>query len=269
VAERSRRVGLFIAGVQKGGTTALDAMLREQPSIRMARRKEPHFFDNESVDWSNPDFAEYHRRFDFPDDPSVTIGEATPAYTFWPNSIGRIASYNPDARIVVCLRHPAYRALSHWRMAVARHVETRPFMEAIRNADRGIEGKGKWKALRWFSYVERGFYGEQIVRLLAHFPRERVLFLRTDDLLREPASAIGSILKLVGSDSEPRAMPSSYIVPTESRTVGAMSAEALEMLNGLFHGDILKAQSYTGLHLQDWLARTYAEPMRPHPNAGM
>lgn len=43
-------VDFFIAGVQKGGTTALDAMLRAHPALQMAARKEVHFFDKDGLD---------------------------------------------------------------------------------------------------------------------------------------------------------------------------------------------------------------------------
>ncbi|MCA0448534.1 MAG: sulfotransferase, partial [Proteobacteria bacterium] len=40
------RVDFFIAGVQKGGTTALDHYLRDHPAIQMASVKEVHAFDD-------------------------------------------------------------------------------------------------------------------------------------------------------------------------------------------------------------------------------
>ena len=41
----ARRIDFIIAGVQKAGTTSLDAYLRQHPDICMAKKKEPHFFD--------------------------------------------------------------------------------------------------------------------------------------------------------------------------------------------------------------------------------
>ena len=55
------RVDFVIGGVQKGGTTALDRILRRHPDIAMARDKEPHMFDDDEAFGSGvPDFARYH-----------------------------------------------------------------------------------------------------------------------------------------------------------------------------------------------------------------
>ena len=43
------RVDFVIGGVQKGGTTALDKILRRHPDIAMAREKEPHMFDDDEA----------------------------------------------------------------------------------------------------------------------------------------------------------------------------------------------------------------------------
>jgi hypothetical protein len=48
------RVGFYIVGVQKAGTTALDFFLRRHDAIEMAAGKEAHHFDNEKIDWRNP-----------------------------------------------------------------------------------------------------------------------------------------------------------------------------------------------------------------------
>ena len=43
-----------------------DGYLRQSPRVQMARRKEVHFFDNETLDWSAPDYASLHSEFDGP-----------------------------------------------------------------------------------------------------------------------------------------------------------------------------------------------------------
>src|SRR6185503_6418815 len=114
-----RRVDFFVAGVQKGGTTALDAMLRRHPAIQMARLngkdvKEVHFFDDESIDWSAPDYGKLHRHYDWSE--SRVRGEATPIYLYWPNALKRLLAYNPNVKLIILLRHPIHRAFSQWQM---------------------------------------------------------------------------------------------------------------------------------------------------------
>lgn len=182
------RVGFLVAGVQKGGTTALFDYLIEHPGLSMPSLKEAHFFDDEvGVDWSQPDYARYEAMF--PEDPASgrLRGEATPIYLYWPNSLERIAAYNPDMRLILIFRDPIERAWSHWKMEYARGAESQPFGWCIR------EGRGRVASdavapgfHRVYSYVERGFYGAQVERLLTIFPREQVLFLRSADLRNDP-----------------------------------------------------------------------------------
>jgi hypothetical protein len=50
-----------------------------------------------------------------------------------------------------------------------------------------------WGFHREASYVERGFYGEQLGRALELFPRDQVLVLRSDDLRADPGPALASV----------------------------------------------------------------------------
>jgi hypothetical protein len=123
-------VDFFIAGVQKGGTTALDHYLRAHPQIQTAAVKEVHHFDNDTVDWRKPDHSWLESFFDW-SVPAVVRGEATPIYTYWPDSLKRMHRYNADAKLIVGLRHPSFRAFSHWRMETTRGAETLAFEHAI------------------------------------------------------------------------------------------------------------------------------------------
>ena len=49
------RVNFLIAGVQKGGTTALFDYLGDYPDVGLSDVKEVHFFDDEAQDWAAPD----------------------------------------------------------------------------------------------------------------------------------------------------------------------------------------------------------------------
>ncbi|WP_444460155.1 sulfotransferase domain-containing protein [Rhodobacter capsulatus] len=252
------RVDFFIAGVQKGGTTALDAMLRRHPSVQMASRKEAHFFDDESLDWTRPDHAGLHDLFDWSAD-RVLRGEATPIYIFWPNAIERLAAYNPRARLVICLRHPVFRAYSHWRMAIAKHCDTLPFSRAIREGRDRI-APAPHHSLRIFSYVERGFYAAQIARLLRHFPRAQLLFLRTDRLWSQPETELARLLDFLQLPPAQIALRD-YILPVVPTETAPMTAEDHAHLCRLYESDIRQTGQITGLDLQDWLDAGYAEPM--------
>jgi hypothetical protein len=260
LAPVAHRVHFFVVGMQKGGTTALDGLLRGHPDIRMARVKEPHFFDNESIDWSAPDYNAYHAMFDLRDEQPKMVGEATPISSYWPHALERIAAYNPNPKMIICLRHPTCRAHSHWRMEAARASDDLPFADAIREPGRSRMPKDG--AHRVFSYVERGFYSRQVLRIRSIFPNNSVMFLRTDRLWRDPDAALSDICAFLGVATYPRQIgKSTYRVPIQTRGLGKMCPGDRRYLDALFADDIRLTSSLTGLDLTDWVDPAYAEPM--------
>ncbi|MGB8356214.1 MAG: sulfotransferase domain-containing protein, partial [Chthoniobacteraceae bacterium] len=175
------KVDFVICGAQKGGTSALDAYLRDHPQICMAAEKELHFFDNEDHFRENtPDYAVYHSSFS-PAPHHELLGEATPSYIYWHGASGRMRRYNAEMKLIVLLRNPVERAFSHWNMERSRNLEHLSFWDALQN-----EGKRCRAALpyqeRGHSYMERGFYANQLRRLWTWFSKNQVLVLKSEDL---------------------------------------------------------------------------------------
>lgn len=198
-------VEFIIAGVQKGGTTALFDYLSEEPGVALAEVKEVHFFDDEAVDWARPDYSAYDARF--PPADGRLRGEATPIYLYWPQSLERIAAYNPAMRLIVVLRDPVERAWSHWRMEYSRGVEREPFGWCVRRGRQRLFDADPWGFHREYSYVERGFYGEQLERLHGLFPPGQVLVLRSDELDAAPAGVMARIRAFLGLPEGPPPRP--------------------------------------------------------------
>ncbi len=189
------KVNFLIAGTQKGGTTSLDAYLRQHPQIMMARRKELRFFDQ---DGKVPDTAAYEASFD-PKPGAVVKGEATPSYLYWPSAPGRIHAYNPQMKLVVLLRNPIARAFSQWRMEVERGEEDTDFSSAIRT-EQGrlatLDSRGKKRR----SYVDRGHYAKQIARLTELFPPDQLLFIKSETFSEKRDTTVAAVLAFLGVD---------------------------------------------------------------------
>jgi hypothetical protein len=253
-------IDFFIVGAQKSGTTALSYYLSKHNDIEIGFNKEVHFFDNEEVDWHNPDYSLLHSAFEREDSGKIVKGEATPIYIYWPNSLERLARYNPHAKLILCLRHPAYRAYSHWRMETTRGAETLSFVEAIAATGRERVRSAIGGVHRVFSYVERGFYADQICRLQRLFAPSQVLYIRTDDLWTQTQRTIDLVQSFLGATRELLVTPA-YIVPVRSSALGTLPATALRELNSLYAPNIAETASLTGLPLAEWLHPDYREPM--------
>jgi hypothetical protein len=188
----SSPMGVFVAGVQKGGTSALHAYLAGHPDLCPPPRKELHFFDDETRDWRWPCRADLDAAA--PGDGRLRF-EATPISLFWPGALERLAGYNPWARLILLFRCPVQRAWSHWCMEYARGVEHLPFATAIRGERQRLRDEHSWRS---FSYVERGRYGAQLAHALALFPRRQMLFLRSQDLAAQPWATLGRVSAFLG-----------------------------------------------------------------------
>ena len=262
-----KRIDFLIGGAQKGGTTALAGLLDRHPSVRMANRKEVHFFDDGGQDWTHPDYGSFHCWFR-PVKPGAPVyGEATPVYLFLPEALHRIHRYNPAIRFVICLRHPTFRAHSQWRMETARGDETLSFAEAISPAGRERQLLGDREA-RLFSYLERGLYGRQLRQLFALFPRENVHILRTDRLWQDSAGCLADICRFLGIEPMTGAETPEYRVPIDTRHIGHIAVPERQQLDRFFRSTIEETQALTGLDLSDWLDPDYQEPMAPPEAAG-
>lgn len=243
------RIDFVICGVQKGGTTALDAYLREHPGIAMAREKELHFFDDESLcGEGRPDLDRYHAHFEV-EESHAAVGEATPSYMFWRPSAQRLWEYSPDLKLIAILRDPISRAFSHWNMQIDRGIEPLDFGTAIRT-----EVERCRVALpdqhKKFSYVRRGHYLEQFRRLWDFFPRDQLLVLFNDDLRKAPDETLKRATNFLGLDPLP---------PVTEREVHArpyaqaMSDEDRDHLRAEFEPDIRGLERELGVDLDHWL----------------
>ena len=143
-------------------------------------KKELHYFDKEHNFEGRPDYKKYHANFR-PTPQHRVIGEATPIYMYWNAAPYRIWEYNPKMKWILVLRNPVERAFSHWNMETKRGKESLSFREAVEQ-----ESVRCREALplqhRVFSYVDRGFYAQQVRRLFDIFGPENCLVLLNEDL---------------------------------------------------------------------------------------
>jgi hypothetical protein len=239
------RVAFIIAGVQKGGTTALFDYLGDEPGVSLSRAKEAHFFDDETLSWTQPDYAAYHANFaPFDGRPR---GEATPIYLYWPNCLERITAYNPAMRLIVLLRDPVQRAWSHWKMEFARGAETKPFAWCIRQGRQRLFEAEPWGFHREASYVERGFYGEQIARLYDLVPRDQVLVRRAEDLRADPAEILAQVREFLGIGPGAAPEPREVHVGREMDYGSELTAVDVAHLRGVYARDQARLADLTGL----------------------
>lgn len=111
---RRTRPDIVLAGAMKCGTTILHDFLLTHENIQAAKNKEIHYF---SLNYALGDV--WYEQF-FPErrTPQSMLLDASPTYfdmTFGAALPALIRRECPEARVIVCLRDPVARAISHFR----------------------------------------------------------------------------------------------------------------------------------------------------------
>ncbi|MEY2567268.1 MAG: hypothetical protein QOE35_1797 [Actinomycetota bacterium] len=203
----------LVIGAQRSGTSSLYKYLEAHPQLMPSIRKETEYF----TFWFDKGDRWY--RSHFPTQARMAAArrggrpaqafEATPYYLFHPHAPERAAAVVPHARLVAVLRNPVERAYSHWQHEVRGGRESLSFEEAIDaepervdTEERRLQNDPSYRSNRHhrFSYVGRGRYAMQLERWLAHYPREQLLVVRSEDLYADPASTFLRIVEHMGVD---------------------------------------------------------------------
>lgn len=246
----AKRIDFMIAGVQKGGTTSLDAYLRQHPEISMAKKKEVHFFDKRPpTGLRQLDYAIYHRQFHWGEQArGAKLGEATPILTWWTGSMERLWQYNPEIKVIMLLRDPVERAWSHFRMDKRLQREGETFSNAIRT-ERERARRSLPKQDRERSQVSRGFYAHQVRNLKRLFADEQLLFLRSEDLL---SAAQAELDKVTGFLDVSRFVFAEEPRHNSATDKAAMSPEDRSLLEDLYRFDAQETRRLLGWEQGPW-----------------
>jgi len=186
----SNKVGFFVVGAARSGTTSLYNYFIQHPEIYLPKIKELNYFSEvESKDLSLYDKPQknqfYHTKiiksakvyeglFKEASDHQIK-GDISPSYMWDKNTAQRIFDYNPNAKIIISLRNPVYRAFSHYVMNFGIGQETHvTFGEALKAPKENIWGGGNL-------YTELGEYYEAIKPYYKLFKPENIKTLIFED----------------------------------------------------------------------------------------
>lgn len=182
-AGEGRLPEFIIIGASKSGTTTLWQYLRRHPDVYLAEPKEPEFFSKDDR------FAlglDSYKALFAPALEGQRCGEASTTYTRWPHFAdvpARMAEVVPDAKLIYIMRHPVDRTYSNYRHRMRLDVPRWSFEEAL-DADP--------------MFVDTSMYMLQIQKYLEYFPRESLLCLLLEDLVREPNTVLAQVQHHIG-----------------------------------------------------------------------
>ena len=178
----------IIVGGMKCGTSSLFKYLDQHPQLFGSSHKEVRFF-------SRDDFyarGESWYRAHFPrlsDMPKGSLAfESTPDYLFFPQAPSRIATVLPDARIIILLRNPTERAISHYFHNIKKGREKQSILDAMRE-----EGA---------VYKRRSMYKEQVERYYDLFNRSNIKIVSSELFFNSTMNVLRDIYEFLDVDRD-------------------------------------------------------------------
>ena len=241
------RLDFIIAGAQKSGTTALHYFLSKHPHIALPDRQEPHFFDDEALFARGVNYDALHISF-HPKRRWCIAGEGTPSYIYWKPAMQRIANYRGDMKLIILLRNPVDRAFAHWNMQRFKGREPLDFLDAVKEEKNRIAEPLSLQARR-FSYLDRGFYTEQLERVFKFFTREQAKIVKFEEFRNRNQETLGSIFRFLGVKPLTRIRNKDRNVVPYQR---AITPAERKYLYAIFADDIAKLEQMLGWDCSDW-----------------
>lgn len=167
-------MNIIIPGVMRCGTTSLRNYLSRHPDISQPKRRE--------IDYFNDNYDKGKRWYE------LQLGKGgldkSPNYLANPSVPRRIYNDYPNAKVVVLLRNPVDRALSHYRWLQSVKGYRRPFSTLLSPTHE--DG--------WYNVLNRGHYAEQLAPWLRLFS---TIVVKSEDLFTAPRRTYGTILRFL------------------------------------------------------------------------
>jgi hypothetical protein len=199
-----------IVGAAKSGTTSMTQYLSQHPQIYMAERKESHYFSKDSFrdHFNGPgdekifrslimDEHKYEQLFDRAEN-QLAVGESSVFYLYYSKTAESIASKIPEAKIIIMLRDPTYRAFSAYMHLVRDGRETYSFGQALKEEQNRRERN--FEPI-WF-YKEVGSYYKQVKHYMDVFGPENVKVVLFEEFKSNTESVLEDVFTFLNVNNK-------------------------------------------------------------------
>lgn len=211
----------------------------------MSPVKELSYFSHHFDQWTEEEYKvffsgiEPHHKY---------AGEITPHYLHSVESCERISRLIPDCKIIILLRNPVKRAISHFK----KHYDHHNIPKIDTYFRKGLEMIDSKKSLRFHHPVmnlRQGFYYESIKRYQEHFPKENI-FIGTLDEMKGDSVEFGNRL----SDWLDVDINFGSVVKNKSQKIqgiGSLNTKIKSELEELYSDDFEKTLNLLGISKED------------------
>lgn len=192
------KANTFIVGAPKAGTTSLHYYLSQHEEVCMSSIKEPNFFSFQEVSslyYKAPSISNSIKYQHLFEEDKKIMGEASVSYLFYEGVPQRIYDFNPNAKIIIVLRDPVERAISHFLMDRRLGYCSYSLETILNNKEK--------HPLYFQQFLELGLYYNQVKRYLDTFGKEQVHILFYADFktnLDQQMTSLFQFLNLQATD---------------------------------------------------------------------
>ncbi|MBL4652579.1 MAG: sulfotransferase domain-containing protein [Flavobacteriales bacterium] len=185
----TKQIDFIGIGAAKSGSSWLNNILLQHPQIEIPTRKELTFFNRLDISGIvNKNFdnkLDYYLQFwDFNLD--KTRGEFSPQYLSDVEAPKRIKEHFPNAKLIVILRNPVHRALSH--------LEYDQHFNAVISKEIAVED-----AFKKHNYLlTAGLYANHLKRWFDVFAKEQIKIIIFEEAVENPKQASTDLFKFLG-----------------------------------------------------------------------
>ena len=198
----------FIVGGMKCGSTSMFSYISQHPHVAEALKKEIHFFSTDmdkykyGLDWYLSHFLP------IPQSSGYITGEASPCICQY-GVAQRVAEHFPHLKLIVLLRNPVDRALSHYGHNRSWHSQTHDFDSAIDAALNDERLKQPFLSAKNIHeivechYIKLGMYAYFLEEWMKFFPQENFLILQSEHFYADLPGTMAQVFKFLNlSDFE-------------------------------------------------------------------
>lgn len=184
----------LIIGVAKSGTSSLYEYMIQHPQILSAAKKEIDFVDqiNNGIDWYFSFFPPTSKKF--------ITGEASTSYFGNFEGMKFFSEQFPQCKLIVMLRNPVDRVISHYYNDVKYAEEKRSLVEVVNDEIKFFQKISNLEDIANTNYwqTERGYlltsiYVYYLKQWMSFFPKEQFLILNSEVFWLNPHSTLTDV----------------------------------------------------------------------------
>lgn len=229
--------GPTFIGIGEGrcGTTSLYSMLSQHPDVYMSPVKEIAFFNGKSAasKKNGVTISEYLNYF-VGESGQQHIGEISPQYIYKKNYLKQIKRHFPSVKILVTLRNPISRFLSHYKYFKAHGLhENISLKEYFEGASMHFEKNELGLFNSPARNLDRCFYSARLKWIKEIFGDD-YLVLYYEDLVENPAKYVQKTGGYLNINVDESSMP--HLNPTKEEEA---DREVIERLREYFKEEVL------------------------------